>query len=290
MNNIGWKRLRILVTNKCNYRCPFCHNEGQLKTQRSDMMSYEDFKKIIDCLKDQNIEELHFSGGEPFLNHNLAKMILYACKETTWDIGCATNLSLINDEQIKELSDTRVKFNIQFPYVNSSEFKCSTGNGSLIKILNNIKKVKKANLKIGLNTVLQNDNLDTLNSMIQFALENELPLKLLPQIGLRDSDKFKNVVYPILNTQATQFIDKGTGAVRWIISNGVKCTSVLYIDSPCFYHDIQKCKYFGELRIHPDFVLQSCLMKNEFYKLSINDTKNNIVAKLAQIWKDFKSC
>lgn len=290
MNNIGWKRLRILVTNKCNYRCPFCHNEGQPKTQSSDMMSYEDFKKLIDCLKDQDIEELHFSGGEPFLNHDLTKMILYACKETTWDIGCASNLSLINDEQINELAGTRVKFNIQFPYVNSSEFKRSTGNGSLTRVLNNIEKARIANLRIGLNTVLQSDNLDALNSMINFALENELPLKLLPQIGLRDSDKFKNVVFPGLNAKAIQFIDKGTGAVRWIISDGVKSTSVLYIDSPCFYNDIQTCKHFGELRVHPNFVLQPCIMKDEFYKLSIDDSKGNIIIQLAKLWKDFKNC
>lgn len=30
--NIGWNKFRILVTNRCNYHCPFCHNEGQDKS------------------------------------------------------------------------------------------------------------------------------------------------------------------------------------------------------------------------------------------------------------------
>ena len=137
MNNIGWKRLRILVTNKCNYRCSFCHNEGQSKTQSSDMMSYEDFKKLIDCLKDQDIEELHFSGGEPFLNHDLTKMILYACKETTWDIGCASNLSLINDEQINEFLELIQKVRNLYDKTLLEVKRCGTFGKGNSKIPNN---------------------------------------------------------------------------------------------------------------------------------------------------------
>ena len=31
MKSIKWDKLRVLVTNRCNYCCPFCHNEGQEK-------------------------------------------------------------------------------------------------------------------------------------------------------------------------------------------------------------------------------------------------------------------
>lgn len=51
--------------------------------------------------------------------------------------------------------------------------------------------------------------------MIEFAIQNELPLKLLPQIGLEGSDKFKDQIYPILNRYATTICDKGTGATAW---------------------------------------------------------------------------
>ena len=39
MVNTKWTKYRVLVTNKCNYRCPFCHNEGQEKQQKTDLMS-----------------------------------------------------------------------------------------------------------------------------------------------------------------------------------------------------------------------------------------------------------
>ena len=39
MEKIRWTKYRVLVTNKCNYRCPFCHNEGQDKSTKNDFMT-----------------------------------------------------------------------------------------------------------------------------------------------------------------------------------------------------------------------------------------------------------
>lgn len=111
--SIKWKRIRILVTGKCNYRCPFCHNEGQEKSSPLGNMNYEDFKKVIDFLKNQHIIELAISGGEPFVNPKAVEMIEYACMHLDCDVSCATNLSLITNSDIERLSKTRVKFNIQ---------------------------------------------------------------------------------------------------------------------------------------------------------------------------------
>lgn len=49
-------------------------------------------------------------------------MIVYANNHMSCDISCATNLSLITDEQIVCLSKTRLKFNIQFPFVSDNSF------------------------------------------------------------------------------------------------------------------------------------------------------------------------
>ena len=143
MENYCWEKYRVLVTNKCNYKCSFCHNEGQKKDRVSDAMSFDDFKTFIDIIKDQPLSELNFSGGEPFLNKDICEMIKYACDNLNCDISCATNLSLISNNQIDKLSGTRVKFNIQFPYISSALFQESTGNGNLSKIIDRIEKVKE---------------------------------------------------------------------------------------------------------------------------------------------------
>ena len=203
--NIGWNKFRILVTNRCNYHCPFCHNEGQDKSIVQEQMTFDDFRSFVDIIANLHISEINFSGGEPLLNPEIVDMILYANNKLTGDISCATNLSLITTNMIEKLANTRLKFNIQFPYINESAFIKSTGNGFLSKIKSNIKAVKEAGIKIGLNTVIQSRKIEAIIEMIEFAIQNELPLKLLPQIGLEGSDKFKDQIYPILNRYGLAF-------------------------------------------------------------------------------------
>ena len=102
-STIYWDKLRILVTNSCNYQCPFCHNEGQSSDKSIKTMDFDKFKIIIDALKDEDIHEICFSGGEPFLEKKLVEMIRYAYRETEWEISCASNLSLITKEQVQKL-------------------------------------------------------------------------------------------------------------------------------------------------------------------------------------------
>lgn len=285
-----WNKLRILVTNKCNYRCPFCHNEGQDKDGKADVLSLNDFVRFIDVVKEQDISELHFSGGEPFLNNLLVDMIEYVDQNTTWGIGCATNLSKITEEQIIRLSKTRVKFNIQFPFANSYKFRKSTGNGDYQHIINQITKVQDVGIRIGLNSVVQSGNLEDVKSLISFAIEHQLPLKLLPQIGLEESKNYKDEIYPLLQDICIEVKDKGTGALRWVVEKEGKRTVILYIDSPCFDHDIDECREFGELRVHPDLSVQPCIFKEPIIRLNLDEGKEKVISQMTNLWNDFKHC
>lgn len=290
METIGWNKIRVLVTNKCNYRCPFCHNEGQDKSSSIGMMTLDTFTKLVDILQDVDLTELNISGGEPFLNPQIVEMILYADNQLSCDISCATNLSLVGKNCIARLSHTRVKFNIQFPYVNKRKFHQSTGNGDFDLISEHISMVKEAGIAIGLNCVIQDVDETSMSEILNYAMINKLPLKLLPQIGNPESPRYKGFVLPMINQYATEYKDKGTGALRWIVEYNGHKSSVLYIDSPCFAKDFDKCMKFGEIRIHPDLMLQPCILQAPTKRLEINKGKAFAQSQLYQIWKDFKTC
>lgn len=182
MKKLQWDKVRVLVANYCNYKCPFCHNEGQGKTTTKERMSLQSFRRLVDILSNQPISEFNISGGEPFLNEDIVDMILYINDNLDCDISCATNLSLIKPEHISVLSGTRIKFNIQFPFATAEAFKQSTVTGNLDRILTNIDLLCAENIQVGLNTVVQSDDFSSISTLIDFALERGLPLKLLPQI------------------------------------------------------------------------------------------------------------
>ena len=290
MSKIYWDKIRFLVANGCNYKCRFCHNEGQSKNVPSQYMSFERLKNLIDYIQDQDISELCFSGGEPFLNKDIIRMIQYADENTVCDISCATNLSLITDAQIKELSHTRIKFNIQFPFATMDDFRQSTGSGNYKKILNTIFKIKEAGISLGLNTVIQSPDLSKLTLVIDFAIANDLPVKLLPQIGLSGSETFKHEIFPLLQKSSVDRIDKGTGAIRYTIEKEKHRITVLYIDSPCFTKDIERCRKYGEVRVLPNMSLQSCILKKKELPLALEKGKGYVLNQFCELWKDFNHC
>ena len=97
-----WKILRVLTTNACNYKCVFCHNEGQPKYDgsHSDFLKFEDFKFIVQSLRETGLREIQFSGGEPFMNPATIQMIVWANNNTDLEIGCATNTQFFDDDVI----------------------------------------------------------------------------------------------------------------------------------------------------------------------------------------------
>ncbi len=290
MSNIHWDKIRVLVTNRCNYACPFCHNEGQQKDDAYPYLSFATFRQLIDYIGDQGLSEICFSGGEPFLNRDIISMIKYAEDNTSCDISCASNFSLITANRIKQLKGSRVKFNIQFPYANNFDFQKSSGLGNYHDVLANIRDARSAGIAIGLNSVIQNNDANKIIELINFAVENELPLKLLPQIGLKNSEKFKDSIYPLLKEYAIDFTDKGTGATRWNITIGTHKTTVLYIDSPCFSKDIATCKQYGEIRIHPNLSIQPCILKAPVATLLLDKGKEYVIEQFRESWKNLYRC
>ena len=71
-----WKILRVLTTDKCNYNCIYCHNEGQTGKNITKDMTLNEFIDVVTNLEDSGIEEIRFSGGEPLVNKQTIDIIL----------------------------------------------------------------------------------------------------------------------------------------------------------------------------------------------------------------------
>lgn len=125
---------------------------------------------------------------------------------------------------------------------------------------------------MGLNTVVQSDDFSSISTLIDFALERGLPLKLLPQIGLSGSNQFLNHIRPMLDAIAVKSIDKNNGALKWYIEKNGKITTVLYIDAPCFTKDINRCRNYGELRIQPNMEVQACILGSPTDTIDLADS------------------
>lgn len=294
-----WKILRVLTTNACNYKCVFCHNEGQEKYDGlySAMLKFENFKYIVQSLENSGLREIQFSGGEPFMNPETLQMIVWANESTDLEIGCATNTQFFDDEVIKTLSKTRIKLHIQFPTINQRKFESITKTKLFEPLLENIKKLKQANIEFSLNYVLLTPDISDFKQVLPFLYENRIGLKLLPYVNNKTlkHNEFKKLIIPFLDEISYKFENQNNGSLKWWLNTPKNdIITIKYINSPCFEYEFDICKNYAEIRLLPDLTIQSCLidptgnLKIDFDLCEQNKAQVEQIFKKA--WNNFTHC
>ena len=74
------KTLRFNTGTLCNIECKNCYIESSPKNDRLVYLTFEEVKSFIDEALDKNLgtNEIGFTGGEPFMNKDIMKMIDYS--------------------------------------------------------------------------------------------------------------------------------------------------------------------------------------------------------------------
>lgn len=94
----------IETTNTCNLDCPTCPTPRHKLSRNPQVMNFDNFKKIIDNIKNHAHIILLYNTNEPLLHPELPKMIKY-CDDNNLYTMISTNATLLNKEKTKELLD-----------------------------------------------------------------------------------------------------------------------------------------------------------------------------------------
>ncbi len=289
MKKSFWKILRILTTNQCNYRCLYCHNEGQEKDAFNTRLSFDNFIRIAHVVEGMGFQEVRFSGGEPLVNPETIKMIEWLDTNSDYEIGLATNGSMITEDVAKRISETRTLVTIHYPSVKDTEYKRVTGmNNSMFK--NAVERMDRYGIKHSFNFVLYPDTINNMTEVVDEVIKKGKRVKLLPYI----EDGFNNFSKEIMEklektmdgTAETKTVFSDEGIITWTFPNGGK---VKLLESPCYDHNIDRCREYGELRLLPDLSLQKCIFDNE--SVSLKDLSDDEVREtISEMWKSFNKC
>lgn len=282
-----WKIIRILTTNKCNYRCIYCHNEGQEIKNQTQMLAFEDFEKIMYQVKKTSINEIRFSGGEPLMNKKTIDMIEWIDKNTDLEVGLATNGSLINEDIVKRLSKTRILITLHLPGIGENDYKKVT-KGDWNKFNEAILLLDKYKVEYSFNYVLSPKSFENLDDVLSFIEKTKKRVKLLPYVEnqfLNLSEiLIKDVNKKLDKISFKKDVDIESGITWWKLEKGGE---VKLLDTPCYSKNIKTCKNYGEIRLLPDLRLQKCIFNSEI--IDIKDIEK-LDETLKKCWESFSSC
>jgi len=153
------RRLRLSVTDRCNYRCLYCMPEqGVAILAHDDLLSLEEMARHVTWLSSHaGICSVKLTGGEPLVRKGITSLIQQlAALPAIHEVSLTTNGSLLASmaEGLKTAGLKRV--NISLDSLDPQRFAEITRGGNLQHCLDGITLAEQVGLTpIKLNTVLQ---------------------------------------------------------------------------------------------------------------------------------------
>ncbi|MCH7782472.1 GTP 3',8-cyclase MoaA [candidate division KSB1 bacterium] len=91
------KDLRISVTDRCNFRCPYCmpadlYGEKYTFLPKSDILDFEEVSRLVNIFEGLGVEKVRLTGGEPLMRENVEKLVsMLSGIDGIKDIALTTN-------------------------------------------------------------------------------------------------------------------------------------------------------------------------------------------------------
>lgn len=152
--------LWIYTNNSCNLRCKHCLvSAGE---ENKDSLSAADIMRIVDEAKSLGVRRFYFTGGEPFLRHDIFTLINYITKDR--ELVILTNGTLLTKEKAERLASIDKKRLFLQISLESSDAKIHNsirGEGSFEPAVNGIKNLIEADIVPTITTTITRLNIDS---------------------------------------------------------------------------------------------------------------------------------
>jgi cyclic pyranopterin phosphate synthase len=103
--------LRISVTDRCNFRCPYCmpreiFGRDFAFLPREDLLTFEEIARLAQLFAHAGVEKIRLTGGEPLLRRDLEDLVeMLARIKGIQDLTLTTNGSLLTREKAQALKN-----------------------------------------------------------------------------------------------------------------------------------------------------------------------------------------
>ncbi|RCW29644.1 radical SAM/SPASM domain-containing protein [Marinilabilia salmonicolor] len=166
--------LHLEIISKCNERCIHCYipHDNKISYMKPDL-----FHDILNQCVKMNVLNLTLSGGEPLLHKNFCDY-LRKCREYDFSVNVLSNLTLLNDEIIKEMKlNPLLSVQVSLYSMNSDiHDRITQMKGSFEKTKNAILTLVQNEIPMQLSCPIMKQNKLSYGEVIKWAEKHNIPV------------------------------------------------------------------------------------------------------------------
>ncbi|WP_255195792.1 GTP 3',8-cyclase MoaA [Halorarius litoreus] len=287
--------VRISLTDRCNFDCVYCHNEGLGDTRGpmepgDDEMSTDDVVRFLEVAREFDVGKVKFTGGEPMLRQDLEEIIRRT--PDGMETSLTTNGTFLpgRAEALKDAGLDRV--NVSQDALDPEAFREVTKSGAYDDVIEGVLAAVDAGLDpVKLNMVVFEHTAGYVPEMVDHVAENEgLQLQLIeymPELAGRPewavdiervhgwlAEQADRVEHREMHDRRRYFIGGGEASEASRGSSDSSAGGMVEVVDPVENEDF--CANCHRVRVTHQGLLKGCLNRNDDLKPMGEMTKPEI--------------
>ncbi|WP_313036058.1 GTP 3',8-cyclase MoaA [Acinetobacter sp.] len=206
------RKLRISVTDRCNFKCVYCMPEHPEWMKKHDLLSFEQLYQFCDFMVRRGIESIRITGGEPLMRQGVVHFV--AQLQDLKKLGLKRISMTTNAHYLKQYAKALKQaglddLNISLDSLDAQQFKQLTQK-DLSPVLEGIQAAQAVGLPIKINSVLMKGmNDDQILPLARWSVQQKIILRFIEFMPLDGDRKWssEHVVseQQILDSLSTEF-------------------------------------------------------------------------------------
>lgn len=155
--------LRVSVTDRCNFRCPYCmpieiYGDRYQFLDRTEILSFEEIIRLVQLFVSLGVSKVRLTGGEPLVRQGIEHLIAMLSENPDIkDLSLTTNGYLLGAKAQKLKDSGLSRITVSLDSLDDQTFKRMSGSSyNIDKVLAGIEKADEVGFRpIKINAVVQ---------------------------------------------------------------------------------------------------------------------------------------
>ena len=190
--------VRLAVTDRCNLRCFYCMPEEGIKyLPKKEVLTFEEIERLITLLASMGIQKVRLTGGEPFVRHDLMKLLehIVAIPGIT-NVHLTTNGILTGPHipALKELGISSV--NLSLDTLDKQRFINITRRDEFDATIKTLHSLIEHDIPVKINTVVMRDkNIEDILPLVELTKHQNIAVRFIEEMPFNGTGREQSTLH-----------------------------------------------------------------------------------------------